>query len=366
MKKIAFIYLTLASLLSPVFGDKIKLKNGEILDGKVEKEDEKTVRVRLKTGENKDIPRGTIDEISYSAEPPIRLEKPVENIAKPVTELKGNQVKPIPGWVDGYYRFQTRDGVSISHGKIISETEDAYWVAPNAAEGNTYMISILKSQLLAPPQKTNDPFKAPGSSAIVATKENRNYWEGGRISLQTSYMRDAGWFKMGPYSNNQRGISSVSTHLAYEHSLVNALKVYSMLIPGLRIEATATRINSTLIEGGTVTRPINCCGLLAGDTTPTGIALSGGQMQGGLSWLFPLGNHRIAFSPQMGVSLLNQEFFSTNSSAGFTLSSILGYEYAIGQVSLILNFRISYLDYSGIAPITLMGGGFGLAYHISE
>ncbi len=238
-----------------------------------------------------------------------------------------------------YYRFQTRDGLVVSHARIISETEEVYWVAPSAVDGDAYMIAIQKNQLQMPPQKTSDPGKVPLLASALDTKQKAGFWDGKRISVQESYMRDAGWYKIGPYSNNQRGISALSTHLANEHSRVNRLKPFSMLIPGLRIEGT---LNTN------------------------GFALSGGQIQTGLAWIFPIGNHRLTIMPQIGISILNKEIVSNDVSTSFIASGIVGYEYLIGSVSLMLNLRLSYLDVPTIDPITLIGGGVGLAYHIPD
>jgi hypothetical protein len=146
-----------------------------------------------------------------------------------------------------------------------------------------------------------------------------------------------------------------------------------MLVPGLRLEGSATRISSVQQYNDTV-RVIN--GVTGGfggtvtdsdsRTTTTGFTLSGGQLQGGLVWLFPFGNHRITVAPQMGFSVMSFEITSTNSAAAFTTSGIFGYEYAIGNVALAINARISHLATSEVSPITLLGGSFGLAYHISQ
>jgi hypothetical protein len=213
MWKIQFICIVFLVVVSQIKADEIKLKNGEIIIGQIESEDETKITVLSGTGEKQDIKRGDIDEINYTPGGRIRLEKPSPaTTAEPVQAILDNQVKPLPEWLDGDYRIQTKDGLVISRGRIISETDRIYWVAPYASDGDAYMVAIQKDRLLAPPQKLSSPPQKlltssppPRARDGQPLMQNQDFWSGGRLSLQQSYMRDYSWYK------SSRGAASLQS-----------------------------------------------------------------------------------------------------------------------------------------------------------
>jgi hypothetical protein len=93
-------------------------------------------------------------------------------------------------------------------------------------------------------------------------------------------------------------------------------------------------------------------------------SVSGFCIAAGPMWLFPLGSRfgkvRLAILPGVSFLTISDDDFTARSNT-FTLSSLLGYEYPLGGMLLIVNGRYTYF-YDEKAPLTGMGIELGMGF----
>lgn len=93
-------------------------------------------------------------------------------------------------------------------------------------------------------------------------------------------------------------------------------------------------------------------------------SVSGFCIAAGPMWLFPLGSRfgkfRLAILPGVSFLTISGDDFTARSNT-FTVSSLLGYEYPLGGMLLIVNGRYSYF-YDEEVPLTGMGIELGMGF----